>query len=298
MSALDSLEPGLLWEHFSELTRIAGPRGRGAGARACPRLGRGSLARSAGRRRGKRRRRHSCVGRPRACAVVVLQAHLDIVCERDPTSPFDPREGRIDVRVEEDCACRRHDARRHDGIGVAAAMAVADDAEIEHGPLELLFTVWRSRGRPREGARRGARLRADADQPLRDERRRTHDRARRERSHVPTRPLRGEPVPPDHVILRIELSRAKGGHSGGDITAGRATRSRRWTRTRGDSGAARCIRWRRQPKPSLATPPPPSSVSKSDESDSARRLKPSSMRSSASSLAWTTSSPSRSLTGM
>ena len=35
-------------------------------------------------------------------------------------------------------------------------------------------------------------------------------------------PLGAEPVPPDHVVLRIELSGAKGGHSGGDIAAGRA----------------------------------------------------------------------------
>ena len=35
-------------------------------------------------------------GRERAPGVV-LQAHLDMVCERDPDSPFDPREGRIDV---------------------------------------------------------------------------------------------------------------------------------------------------------------------------------------------------------
>ena len=32
------------------------------------------------------------------------------------------------------------------GIGVAAALAVVDDAEIEHGPLELLFTVSEEQG--------------------------------------------------------------------------------------------------------------------------------------------------------
>ena len=33
---------------------------------------------------------------------VALQAHLDMVCERDPESPFDPREGRIDVTLDDD----------------------------------------------------------------------------------------------------------------------------------------------------------------------------------------------------
>ena len=79
--------------------------------------------------------------------VVVLQSHLDIVCERDPDSPFDPREGRIDVRVEDDWVRANGTTLGADnGIGVAAALAVADDDAIEHGPLELLFTVSEEQG--------------------------------------------------------------------------------------------------------------------------------------------------------
>ena len=93
--------------------------------------------------------------------MVVLQAHLDMVCERDPDSPFDPREGRIDVRVEGDWV-RAHGTTlgADNGIGVAAALAVVDDDAIEHGPLELLFTVSEEQGPRRcEGARRLARRR-------------------------------------------------------------------------------------------------------------------------------------------
>ncbi len=78
---------------------------------------------------------------------VVLQSHLDMVCERDPGSPFDPREGRIDVRVEDDWVRAEGTTLGADnGIGVAAAMAVADDDAILHGPLELLFTVSEEQG--------------------------------------------------------------------------------------------------------------------------------------------------------
>ncbi|HET8967936.1 MAG TPA: M20/M25/M40 family metallo-hydrolase, partial [Gaiellaceae bacterium] len=148
MSALDSLEPGLLWEHFSELTRIARPSKAEGPARDHV------LAWAAARSFDAQVDAEGNVvvgvpattGRERA-AVVVLQAHLDIVCERDPTSPFDPREGRIDVRVEDDWV--RADGTTlgaDNGIGVAAAMATADDAEIAHGPLELLFTVSEEQG--------------------------------------------------------------------------------------------------------------------------------------------------------
>ena len=97
------LEPELLWERFFALTRIARPSKDEGPARehvlswAAERSYETAVddagnvvvhvAASPGRD-----------GAP----VVVLQSHLDIVCERDPASAFDPREGRIDVRVEGD----------------------------------------------------------------------------------------------------------------------------------------------------------------------------------------------------
>ena len=78
---------------------------------------------------------------------VVLQSHLDMVCERDPDSPNDPRAGRIEVVREDDWVFANGTTLGADnGIGVAAAMAIAEDTEIEHGPLELLFTVSEEQG--------------------------------------------------------------------------------------------------------------------------------------------------------
>jgi dipeptidase D len=147
-----------------------------------------------------------------------------MVCERDPASPFDPREGRIDVRVDEDWVLADGTTLGADnGIGVAAAMAVADDAEIKHGPLELLFTVSEEQGL--DGAKAldaslvSGRMLVNLDG--------TSDGAvtigcagsDHTLLHVP---FAAEPVPPDHVVLAVELFGAKGGHSGGDIAVGRA----------------------------------------------------------------------------
>ena len=225
MSALDSLEPGPLWERFAELTRIARPSKEEGPAREHV------LAWAAARSFDAQVdaegnvviRVPASAGREQA-PVVVLQAHLDIVCERDPTSPFDPRAGRIDVRVKEDWVRAEGTTLGADnGIGLAAAMAVTDDAEIEHGPLELLFTVSEEQGL--DGAKAldasliSGRLLVNLDGTSDDAL--TIGCAGSDHTFLRV-PLGAAPVPPDHVVLRIELSGAKGGHSGGDITAGRA----------------------------------------------------------------------------
>ena len=225
MSALDSLEPALLWERFSELTRIARPSKEEGQARDHV------LAWAAARSFGAQVDAEGNVvvgvpglaGRERA-PVVVLQAHLDIVCERDPTSPFDPREGRIDVRVEDDWV--RADGTTlgaDNGIGVAAAMASAEDSEIEHGPLELLFTVSEEQGldgaKALDAALVSGRMLINLDGTSDDAL--TIGCAGSDHTFLRV-PLVVERVPQDHVVLGVELSGAKGGHSGGDIAAGRA----------------------------------------------------------------------------
>ena len=222
---LSVLEPALLWERFSELTRIARPPKEEAAARehvlawAAAR----SLESAVDDEGNVVVRFPASRGREDA-PVVVLQAHLDMVCERDPTSPFDPREGRIDVRVDGDWVRANGTTLGADnGIGVAAALAVADDPAVEHGPLELLFTVSEEQGL--DGAKavdptlvKGRlllNLDGTSDGAL------TIGSAGSDHTHLRL-PLHPEPASPDQVARRVEVSGAKGGHSGGDIALGRA----------------------------------------------------------------------------
>ena len=145
---LAGLEPALLWERFSELTRISrsskqeGPAREHVLAWAAVR---GLDARADAE--GNVVVRVPSSPERDAEPTIVLQSHLDMVCERDPSSPFDPREGRIDVRVADDWVRAEGTTLGADnGIGVASAMAVADDDAILHGPLELLFTVSEEHG--------------------------------------------------------------------------------------------------------------------------------------------------------
>ena len=93
---LTGLEPRAFWEHFETLTRIARPSRHEEPAiehvREWADQHGFELEQDAGRNIVVRVPASS--GRE-AAPTVVLQGHLDIVCERDPSSPNDPAEGRI-----------------------------------------------------------------------------------------------------------------------------------------------------------------------------------------------------------
>ena len=224
MSGLEALEPALLWRRFAELTQIARPSKEEGPAREHVL----AWANARGFDAATDDEGNVVVRVPastgrESTSVVVLQSHLDMVCEREPTSRFDPREGRIDVHVDGDWVVADETTLGADnGIGVAAAMAVADDDAVAHGPLELLFTVSEEQGL--DGAKAldaslvSGRLLLNLDG--------TSDEALTVgcagSDHTLLRvPLRLEAAPPEWIGLRVTLSGARGGHSGGDITAGR-----------------------------------------------------------------------------
>jgi len=75
-------------------------------------------------------------------AVVVLQGHLDMVCEKNSDTPHDFARDPIDAYVDGDWMKARGTTLGADnGMGIAASLAVIEDGNCIHGPLELLFTV-------------------------------------------------------------------------------------------------------------------------------------------------------------
>jgi dipeptidase D len=73
---------------------------------------------------------------------VVLQAHMDMVCQKVDGSPHDFRSDPISL-VREGDWLRAKDTTlgADDGIGVAIALALAEDPPAAHPRLELLFTT-------------------------------------------------------------------------------------------------------------------------------------------------------------
>jgi dipeptidase D len=73
---------------------------------------------------------------------VVLQGHMDMVCEKTPDSTHDFTRDPIRFIVEGDWLyADRTTLGADNGIALALALALAEDPLVAHPPLELLFTV-------------------------------------------------------------------------------------------------------------------------------------------------------------
>jgi len=142
-SVLTGLEPRSFWAHFEALTKIPRPSRHEEPVIEHVRAWAGEhgfdLHQDAGRNLVLRI--PATPGRESA-SVISLQGHLDMVCEREPSSQNDPAEGRIAlVRDGDWLKADGTTLGADDGVAIAAMMALAEDASLPHGPLELLMTV-------------------------------------------------------------------------------------------------------------------------------------------------------------
>lgn len=95
-------------------------------------------------------------------ATVVMQGHLDMVCQKNEDTDFDFETQGIDMYVEGDWVKARGTTLGADnGIGVATAMAILASDDIEHPPIEALFTIDEETGMTGAMALQGGLLDAD-----------------------------------------------------------------------------------------------------------------------------------------
>ncbi|MBI1825239.1 MAG: beta-Ala-His dipeptidase [Planctomycetes bacterium] len=80
--------------------------------------------------------------------ITVLQAHLDMVCEKNSGTMHDFHNEGIKTLIETEGSTGEQIVRADgttlgadNGIGVALALAAATSSDVVHGPLELLFTI-------------------------------------------------------------------------------------------------------------------------------------------------------------
>lgn len=72
---------------------------------------------------------------------IILQSHMDMVCEKLIDKEFNFHKDPIETYVEGDwLKARGTTLGADDGIGCAIQLAVLDSDDIEHGPIECLFT--------------------------------------------------------------------------------------------------------------------------------------------------------------
>lgn len=73
---------------------------------------------------------------------VILQGHMDMVCQKDGDCPIDMETQGLDVTHDGNCVFAKGTTLGgDDGIAVAFALALAADKAIAHPPLEIVITV-------------------------------------------------------------------------------------------------------------------------------------------------------------
>ncbi len=143
MSFVSDLEPKALWQHFDRILEI--PRGSKNEAKireyvigVAEKNGLTYKVDGAG---NVVVRKPGTAGHERSSATV-LQAHLDMVNEKNSDLDFDFDKDAIKPQMDGEYLKASGTTLGSDnGIGIAAMLAVMDADDIEHGPLELLFTI-------------------------------------------------------------------------------------------------------------------------------------------------------------
>jgi dipeptidase D len=142
-SALEGLEPKEIWKHFDALAKIPRPSTKEAAVSEyvlaqASRCGLEVIQDKVG---NMVIRKPAHAGRE-AAPMVMLQGHLDMVCEKNEGTihnfDADP------IKIVRDGDWLKADGTTlgaDNGVGIAAALAVMDSKNIAHGPLELVFTV-------------------------------------------------------------------------------------------------------------------------------------------------------------
>ena len=142
-SAIEGLKPELVWKYFAEISKI--PRGSKNEAAiskhvlaTAKKLG---LEAKADRFGNVAAKKPASAGHERA-PTVVLQGHLDMVCEKNKDTVHDFLKDPIELVRKGDVLMANGTTLGADnGIAVATSLAIMEDRSLTHGPLEFLFTV-------------------------------------------------------------------------------------------------------------------------------------------------------------
>lgn len=143
MSAIASLEPRLVWEQFDAITRI--PRPSKKEGKIIEFLV--DFARAHHIEYKKDAIGNVVMLKPATPGfetrpTVVLQSHMDMVCEKNSDVEFDFEHDAIRTRIDGEWVRAEGTTLGADcGIGMAAALAVLIDPQAQHGAVEALFTV-------------------------------------------------------------------------------------------------------------------------------------------------------------
>jgi len=154
-----------------------------------------------------------------SCIPVVLQSHIDMVCEKDNEIDHDFDNDPIIPEIHGDWVkAKGTTLGADDGIGIAAQLAILASNDVTHGPLECLFTVDEETGLTgafnlQEGFFDGKIL-INLDSEDEGE---LFIGCAGGVDTIAAMRFKKKNIPPQSVAYKISVSGLKGGHSGDDI---------------------------------------------------------------------------------
>lgn len=145
---LTALKPALVWKHFAEICKIPHPSHHEEKIRAYV-MG---VAKGLGLECKEDEAHNVYVRKPASKGMenrkgVVLQAHLDMVPQKNNDKQFDFLTDSIEAHVDGEWVRANGTTLGADnGIGAASILAVLEDDTLQHGPIEALFTATEETG--------------------------------------------------------------------------------------------------------------------------------------------------------
>ena len=220
----EDLQPTIVWQHFATLCRI--PRQSKQEAALRSHLQHWAQARSlqtvvdtAG---------NLIIRKPASAGYetapgVVLQAHLDMVCQKNAGSTHDFARDPITTVIQDGWVQAPDTTLGADnGMGVAMILAVLEDSTLQHGPIEALLTVDEEAGMGGAHGLQPGLLQGSLMLNLDTEEWGEFYLGCAGGADVNVeRPGQAIACPPDHATVRITLNGLRGGHSGVNIHEGR-----------------------------------------------------------------------------
>jgi dipeptidase D len=219
-----NLKPKALWENFYQLTQVPRPSKHEDAIQA--------FALEFGKKLGLETIRDEVgniiIKKPATPGMenrqgVILQAHLDMVPQKNSGTDHNFENDPIDAFIDGDWVKARGTTLGSDnGIGAAAAMAVLQDTEMVHGPVEALLTSDEETGMTGANGLKAGLL--DGDILLNLDSEDEGDLYIGCAGGVDTVgefEYTNEEVIPNAVAYKISITGLKGGHSGLDIHLGR-----------------------------------------------------------------------------
>jgi dipeptidase D len=140
---IKNLEPKILWQRFYEITRVPRPsKKEGKIIQHMKNLLKDLKVEFKEDSVGNILAKVPATPGLENSPIVILQGHVDMVCEKNKSKSHDFETDPIEL-IKEDgwIAADGTTLGSDNGIGVSAALAVITDKEVKHGPIEILMTV-------------------------------------------------------------------------------------------------------------------------------------------------------------